>query len=114
MNEQTKETSKDKLNVDEALEFLNKEIKGKKDEINRLISEKYSNLKETMSQWYPSEETIGKVKHKVTETVASGQEKAREMATGVDTRVRENPWTSVGIAAAAGFLLGYVFESRKR
>lgn len=114
MNDQTKEAQKGKLNIDEALEFLNREVKGRKDEINRLITEKYSNLKEIMSQLYPSKETIGKAKQKVTEVVAGGQEKAKEMATGVDTRVHENPWTSVGIAAAAGFLLGYIFESRKR
>ncbi|GAB62215.1 conserved hypothetical protein [Candidatus Jettenia caeni] len=85
---------KDQDKIAEALEYLNKEAKEKKGEINRLIGEKYSNIKEMMSG-----------------AVASGEEKAKEMATEIDTRVHENPWLSVGIAAAAGFLLGYAVEA---
>ncbi len=39
MDNQTKESAGDILKIDEALEFLNRELKGRTDEINRLISE---------------------------------------------------------------------------
>lgn len=84
----------DQDKITEALEYLNKEAKEKRGEINRLIGEKYSNIKEMMGG-----------------AMASGGEKAKEVVTEVDMRVRENPWLSVGIAAAAGFLLGYAVEA---
>lgn len=103
MENQTKENAGGDLGINEALGVLSRELGGKRDEINRLISEKYSNLKGMM------EETKGNVK----ETVAKGQEKAREMASEVDKRVHTNPWLAVGIAAASGFFLGYLMENRR-
>jgi ElaB protein len=37
-------------------------------------------------------------------------EKTREAAEATDTLVRENPWAALGIAAAAGCLLGYLLS----
>ncbi|MCF6157282.1 MAG: DUF883 family protein [wastewater metagenome] len=102
-NQITHEDLTRKLGVDEALETLNKEVKGRKDEINRLINEKYSNLKDMM------EET----KRTTKEAMAEGKEKAKEMASGIDTRVRTNPWMAISIAVAGGFLIGYVVESMR-
>ena len=61
MDNQTKENAGDILKIDEALGLLNRELKGKSDEINRLISEKYSNLKEIISgATHTGKETIEK------------------------------------------------------
>ncbi|MCF6158748.1 MAG: DUF883 domain-containing protein [wastewater metagenome] len=84
----------DQSKIHEVLEFLNTQSREKKEEINQLIREKYTNIKEMMS-----------------ETMASGEKKAQEMVTDIDITVRENPWLSVGIAAFVGFLLGFSFES---
>jgi len=39
-------------------------------------------------------------------------EKGREIARTTDDYVHENPWTSIGIAAGVGFLLGLVVGRR--
>jgi ElaB/YqjD/DUF883 family membrane-anchored ribosome-binding protein len=91
------------LDINQALDILNKEAKGKRDEINRLISEKYSNLKDMI------EET----KRGVKESVVHGEEKAKELATGIDRTVHSNPWLAVGVAMASGLILGYLVETLK-
>lgn len=39
-------------------------------------------------------------------------EKAKQAATATDHYVHESPWTSVGIAAAAGMLIGFLTAKR--
>ncbi|MFO0793965.1 MAG: DUF883 domain-containing protein [Candidatus Brocadiaceae bacterium] len=115
MDSQTKESAGGILKIDEALEFLNRELKGRSDEINRLISEKYSNLKEIISgAIYTGKEMTEKTKQTLEEDVAKGEEKVKEIGTGIDRIVRTNPWLAVGIAAASGFLLGHIIEASKR
>ena len=115
MDNQTKENAGDILKIDEALELLNRELKGKSDEISRLISEKYSNLKEIISgPTHTGSETIEKTWHTLEEAVAKGEEKTKEIGMEVDRKVRANPWLAVGIAAVSGFLLCYIIEAGKR
>jgi ElaB/YqjD/DUF883 family membrane-anchored ribosome-binding protein len=115
MDNQTKESAGDILKIDEALELLNRELKGSSGEIHRLISEKYSNLKEIISgATHAGKETIEKTRKTLEEAVAGGEEKTKEIGTEIDRRVRTNPWLAVGIAAVSGFLLCYIVEAGKR
>lgn len=115
MDKQTKESAGDILKIDEALGLLNRELKGKSDEINRLISEKYTNLKEIISgATHKGKETIEKTRQTLEEVVAKGEEKTKEIGTEIDRRVRSNPWLAVGIAAVSGFLLCYIIGAGKR
>ena len=115
MDNQTKENAGDILKIDEALELLNRELKGKSDEISRLISEKYSNLKEIISgPTHTGSETIEKTRKTWEEAVAKGEEKTKELGTEIDRRVRSNPWLAVSIAAVSGFLLCCIIGAGKR
>ena len=115
MDNQTKEGAGDILKIDEALGLLNRELKGKSDEINRLIREKYTNLKEIISgATHTGKETIEKTRQTLEEVVAKGEEKTKEIGTEIDRRVRTNPWLAVGIAAVSGFLLCYIIQAGKR
>ncbi len=90
-------------------------LKGKSDEINRLISEKYSNLKEIISgATHTGKEMIEKTRHTLGDAVAKGEEKTKEIGTEIDKRVRSNPWLAVGIAAVSGFLFCYIIGAGKR
>ncbi|GAB61290.1 MAG: DUF883 domain-containing protein [Candidatus Jettenia sp.] len=111
MDNKTKENAGSILKIDEALEFLNRELAGKKDEINRLISEKYSNLKEIIGT---GKEMMEKTKQTLEDAVGKGEEKVKEMTTEIDKRVHTNPWLAIGIAAASGLLLGYIIEASRR
>ncbi|KAA0247590.1 MAG: DUF883 family protein [Candidatus Jettenia sp.] len=103
----------DSSKINEALEFLNEEAKGKKEEINRLISEKYSAMKGIMIRATGTSEVMEKIKHDMSEAMAGGEEKLKEMTTDIDKKIHENPWLYIGIAAAGGFLLGYVIAGNK-
>jgi ElaB/YqjD/DUF883 family membrane-anchored ribosome-binding protein len=108
-NPQKTETKKESTGTDkinEALELLSKEAKGRKAELAQLINEKYSNFKEIMG------EALGGKMEKIKEAMATGGERMKDISTGVDRRVHENPWISIGISAASGFLLGYLIGSR--
>lgn len=111
MNDQTREGAGDTLKIDEALEFLNKELKGRQDEISRLINEKYSNLKEIIST---GKEMMERTKQALGEVVGKGEESVKEMTIEIDKRVHASPWLAVGIAAVGGFFLGYIIEASRR
>lgn len=112
---QTTENAGDILKIDEALGLLDRELKGSSGEINRLISEKYSNLKEIMSgATHTGREAIEKTRHSLEEAVKSGEEKTKEIGMEIDRKVHANPWLAVGIAAVSGFLLCYIIEAGKR
>ncbi|MBE7445952.1 MAG: DUF883 family protein [Planctomycetia bacterium] len=115
MDNQTKERAGDIVNIDEALGLLNRELKGKSDEITRLIREKYSNLRDIISgATHTGRETIEKTRQTLEEAVAKGEEKTKEIGMEIDRKVRANPWLAVGVAAVSGFLLCYIIEAGKR
>lgn len=103
----------DTSNINEALEFLNKEAKGKKEEINRLISEKYSAIKGVVIKATGTSEVMEKLKQDMSEAMAGGEERLKEMTTGIDKKIHESPWLYIGIAVAGGFLLGYMIAGSK-
>ncbi|MDN3510158.1 MAG: DUF883 domain-containing protein [Candidatus Jettenia sp. CY-1] len=112
MDNKMKKNAEGTLKIEEALELLNRELAGKKDEINQLISKKYLNLKEIITT-YTSKEMVEKTKQTFEDAVSKGEERAKEMMTEIDKRVHTNPWLAIGIAAASGFLLGYIIEAGK-
>ena len=42
-----------------------------------------------------------------------GVERSRELALGVDRKVRRDPWPFIGAAAAVGLLLGFILGRRR-
>ena len=115
MDKQMNESTGDILKIDEALGFLNRELKGKSDEIYRLICEKYTNLKEIISgATHTGKETIEKTRQTLEEVVTKGEKKTKEIGTEIDRSVRTNPWLAVSIAAVSGFLLCYIIQAGKR
>lgn len=58
------------------------------------------------------EESLSATKKQLTELEEDMVEKAKAAAQATDKLVHENPWQSVGIAAAVGFLLGMLIHRR--
>lgn len=58
------------------------------------------------------ESSIGQAKSAADEGLDSAMRGARTAAQGADAYVRENPWTAVAVAAAAGLLLGSLLTRR--
>jgi ElaB/YqjD/DUF883 family membrane-anchored ribosome-binding protein len=58
------------------------------------------------------EESLAATKKQLAELEENMLEKTRAAARAADELVHENPWKSVGIAAAVGFLLGMLTHRR--
>ncbi len=59
-----------------------------------------------------AEESVRAAKKRIGELEEDLIARTKEMADSADTYVRENPWQAVGIAAAAGLLLGLLMSRR--
>lgn len=57
-------------------------------------------------------ERLSVAKARLLDTERALLEKSREIARTTDDYVHENPWTSIGIGAGVGFLLGLVIGRR--
>ena len=84
--------------INEALELLNNAAQHKKDEILKLVTNKYADFREAIES---TKETAGEV-------IREGQVKARKAAREVDKNVRKNPWAFIGAAAGTALLLGFI------
>ena len=67
-------------------------------------------LKATASE---TGERIEKVRARAAESLRVARERLRALGVSVDGKVRENPWTTAGIAAGAGLLLGLLLAKRR-
>jgi len=56
--------------------------------------------------------SLATAKVKLTEAEEALLEKSKEAAKAADEYVRENPWQAVGVAAAAGLVLGVLISRR--
>ena len=97
----------------DALKLLEETTKEKKEELTTLVSDKYSNLKETLSDsTHNIAEKLGDVKVKAADAATrareAGTDKAKEVAKTLDENVHRNPWPYVGGTAVVALLFGYI------
>jgi ElaB/YqjD/DUF883 family membrane-anchored ribosome-binding protein len=59
-----------------------------------------------------AQESVRMAKERMAELQDDLAARTRELAEGADSYVRENPWQAVGIAAAAGLVLGLMISRR--
>ncbi|OGW83693.1 MAG: hypothetical protein A3C47_03175 [Omnitrophica bacterium RIFCSPHIGHO2_02_FULL_51_18] len=88
--------------INEALELLNEAAQTKKDEILKLITNKYSDFRETVEA---TRERAGEV---IEDGIKLGQVRVKKAAREMDKNVHKNPWAFIGGAAATALLLGFV------
>lgn len=101
--------------IDEALQLLNDAAKDKKDELKRLLGEKYSNIRETLTEVaLNNREVLDRAKRIAVERFEESQEKVTEAVSELDREVKKNPWPYIGGAAAAALLVGYAMGSSRR
>ncbi|GAB62245.1 MAG: DUF883 domain-containing protein [Candidatus Jettenia sp.] len=99
--------------ITEVIDLLNEAVQEKKEEFNRLITEKYSHIKDMVSGVTGENKITEKIIHNVSEALLGGEEKLKGMTADIDKKVRENPWLYLGLAAAGFFLWGYMTHGSK-
>ena len=98
------DTSNSNRKFQEALELLNEAAKEKKEEIQNLVGNRYSHIKEALQ---------GATADRLAD-LEDFKKTAQDVAQGVDKNVRSNPWTYIGGAALGALLLGYILGSSKK
>ncbi len=101
---ETKINSINSAKITEALELLNEAAREKKDELARLVNEKYEHIRTA----------FGDVAAGANDVLQSGEERLRETAGELDRSVRENPWPFLGGVAVTFLVLGYIFSGNRR
>ena len=100
---------------EEALHLLNEAARDKKDEIQNLLGDKYSDISQLLKQASTkSRRELRKVQRSAEEWMEEGGESLKETVTQLDDSVRENPWPYLGGVAVGAILLGFILGSSSR
>ena len=100
---------------EDALQLLNEAAREKKDEIQDLLGDKYTDIRRIIEQAASKQQKNLKRAQRVAgEWIDENEEKLREVASEVDESVHENPWPYIGGVAVATLLLGFILGSSSR
>ena len=106
-------------NIEAALKLLDEAAKQKKDELRKVMSDKYTNLRSLIMENESSlMESLTTAKdhalQAATHVTEASVEKAREIASDVDKSVHQNPWPYIAGSAVVGVLLGYILGRNRK
>ena len=100
---------------EEALQLLNEAAKDKKDEIQGLLGDKYTDIRSIIEQAAKKQQkTLKQARRVAGEWIEEGEETLRDVASDMDEKVHENPWAYIGGAAVGALLLGFILGSSSR
>src|SRR3990167_3882026 len=100
---------------EDALHLLNEAAREKKHEIQSILGNKYSHIREVIQESASDRiADFNRLKKQAQVVIEQGSEKAKEAVTDLDKKVHQNPWPYIGGAAVGALLLGYLLGSSKR
>ena len=100
---------------EEALQLLNEAAKEKKEEIQSLLGDKYSDIRRIIEQQAAKQkQNLRHVQRVAGDWMEDGEEKVREVVSELDENVRENPWQYIGGVAVGALLLGFILGSSSK
>ena len=100
--------------LNDALQVLNDAAKEKKDEIQKLLSDRYADIQDALHDVaVQGRRNFKKAQRAATHAIEEGEERIKEVAGDVDRNVRKNPWAYIGGAAVGALLLGYILGASK-
>ena len=100
---------------EEALELLNAAARDKKDEIQGLLGDKYTDIRRVIEQTAKQQsKNLKRAQRVAGQWINENEETLRDMASDVDEEVRQNPWQYIAGAAVGALLLGFILGSSSR
>ena len=95
--------------ISEALDVLNDAAKSKKEEIQKLLTHKYKDIREALEEKFEAgQERFDEFKEAAEDAVHQGTVRAKKAVRQADKEVHRNPWKYIGIAAGSALLLGFI------
>ena len=109
------ELSSSNKKFEEALHLLNEAARDKKDEISRLLTDKYEYIKDALGETVDkNKQNLSRIRKAADEALEEGGERLKDAAEDIDEKVRENPWPYIGGVAIGTLLLGYILGASKK
>ena len=100
---------------EEALHLLNEAAREKKEEIQGLIGDKYTQLRDVLEETTTKgRKSYRRAKGAAEDWLGENTEGLRETVEDLDEKVHENPWAYLGGVAAGALLLGFILGSSSR
>ena len=100
---------------EEALQLLNEAAREKKEEIQSLIGDKYSQLRDVLEDSAKKgRKNLKRARSEAEDWIGENTEDLREAVSDLDERVHENPWAYLGGVAVGALLLGFILGSTSR
>jgi ElaB/YqjD/DUF883 family membrane-anchored ribosome-binding protein len=100
---------------EEALHLLNEAAREKKEELQNLLNDRYTEFRDVIGDTAKKgRKTYKRVKNDAEEWLGEGTESIKEMASELDEKVHENPWAYLGGVAVGALLLGFILGSTSR
>ena len=100
---------------EEALRLLNEAARDKKEELQGLLGDKYSEIRELLEEAIKHQKNNFDQARRVAEDWAGdGGDGVRAAVEDLDDKVHENPWPYIGGVAASALLLGFLLGSSSK
>ncbi len=102
----------DKLH--EALDLLNEAAVEKKEELYGLIGDKYSDLRELLTEQAENgQELVNGAKKRIVKSIHEEEQKIQKAAKEIDKKIHRDPWPFLGAAALGALLFGVIMGKKK-
>ncbi len=99
--------------IHEALTLLNEAAKEKKDVLSEMIGDKYANVRDILQEkTEDGVEAATRLGKQLTKGLHAQKGKLKKGAHDLDQKIRKNPWTYIGGAALAAFVMGKFFKRK--